>query len=226
MSNPVSVLPNPNSSRVESFRDLSFRTAAFAAAICSLRAADEAFEASSLADLGVLVWIGIVVPSMCEASPSRIAGPNASDNAGRGFALPREAALLTESVFIGRVPLDWEAGTAGFDGEGELGDCGTECLALSLLILELLLTLLCGVKPKPPRDVLEAGFALAGSLVAIDDGLTKGFAKLPSLVPGLLVPLLPLRLRLEAGRGGGPIGLSVGEKKLDRRLPLGVDGKF
>jgi hypothetical protein len=116
--------------------------------------------------------------------------------------------------------------TACFDGDGEAGDGGTALLTTSWLFLEVLLTLLCGVKPKPPSEVLDAGFALAGSLVAIDEDLPISLPKLPSLVPGLLDPFVPLRLRLEAGRGGGPMGLSTGEKKLDRLRSLGVEGKF
>lgn len=53
--------------------------------------------------------------------------------------------------------------------------------------------------------------------------LLGGLTKLPSLVPGRLL-LFPFRLRLEEGRGGGPIGLSTGLKKLDLRRSLGVDG--
>jgi hypothetical protein len=76
-----------------------------------------------------------------------------------------------------------------------------------------------GVKPKPPRDVRDAGLALRGAFFVEGTG---GFTKVPSLVPGLLLMLLA-RLMLDVGRGGGPIGLST-EKKLDRRRSFGVDG--
>lgn len=140
--------------------------------------------------------------------------------------MARGVALALDGCFIARTPLGAGVGTACFGGDGELGDGGMLLSTTSWLVLKALLTLLCGVKPKPPSEVLDADFALAGSLVAIDEGLPTGLPKLPSLVPGLLVPLFPLRLRLEAGLGGGPIGLSTGEKKLDRLLSLGVEGKF
>lgn len=76
-----------------------------------------------------------------------------------------------------------------------------------------------GVKPKPPSDVRVAGLAVDGAFFADGRG---GFAKVPSLVPGLLVMLLA-RLILDDGRGGGPIGLST-EKKLERRRSFGVAG--
>lgn len=76
-----------------------------------------------------------------------------------------------------------------------------------------------GVKPNPPSDVRVAGFADADGLFPTG---SAGFAKLPSLVPGLLL-LLPGRLMAEAGLSGGPIGLSW-EKKLDLRRSFGVVG--
>ena len=82
-----------------------------------------------------------------------------------------------------------------------------------------------GVKPKPLMDDRVAGLALAEPLFA-EVRLIGRTVLLPSLVPGRLPPLLPFRLRLEAGRGGGPIW-PAGEKKLDRRLSLlsfGVTG--
>jgi len=84
---------------------------------------------------------------------------------------------------------------------------------------ELTLRLPPGVKPNPPRDVRDAGLAVMGAFFADGRG---GFAKVPSLVPGLLLMLLA-RLMLDDGRGGGPIGLST-EKKLERRRSFGVDG--
>lgn len=75
------------------------------------------------------------------------------------------------------------------------------------------------MKPKPPIEVLAAGLADAGAFFA--EGMA-GFLKLPSLVPGRLLTLLA-RLKLDAGRGGGPIGLSA-EKKLERRRSFGVEG--
>ena len=84
---------------------------------------------------------------------------------------------------------------------------------------ELTLRLPPGVKPKPPRDVRDAGLAVWGAFFAEGRG---GFVKVPSLVSGLLLMLLA-RLMLDDGRGGGPIGLST-EKKLDRRRSFGVEG--
>jgi len=84
---------------------------------------------------------------------------------------------------------------------------------------ELTLRLPPGVKPNPPSEVRDAGLAVMGAFFADGRG---GFAKLPSLVPGLLLMLLA-RLMLDDGRGGGPMGLST-EKKLDRRRSLGVEG--
>lgn len=84
---------------------------------------------------------------------------------------------------------------------------------------ELTLRLPPGVNPNPPRDVRDAGLAVRGAFFADGRG---GFAKVPSLVPGLLLMLLA-RLMLDDGRGGGPMGLST-EKKLDRRRSFGVEG--
>ena len=91
-------------------------------------------------------------------------------------------------------------------------------------LLEILRVVLLETKPNPFNDFRDADFALAG-LIA-ERGRLNARSKLPSLVPGRLPPLLALRLELELGLGGGPIGLSTGEKKLDRLLSLGVDGRF
>lgn len=72
--------------------------------------------------------------------------------------------------------------------------------------------------------VRVAGLALEDIFLVGIAGLANGFAKEPSLVPGLLPLLLPARLKLDPGRGGGPIGLSTGLKKLDRRRSFGVEG--
>lgn len=67
------------------------------------------------------------------------------------------------------------------------------------------------------------GRALAGAIL-VGPALLRGLEEvLPSLVPGLL-PALPFLLIAEAGRAGGPIGLSGGLKKLDLRRSLGVEG--
>lgn len=67
------------------------------------------------------------------------------------------------------------------------------------------------------------GLALAGAIF-VEPALLSGLDEVePSLVPGLLPALLFL-LIAEAGRRGGPMGLSGGLKKLDRRLSFGVDG--
>ena len=160
-----------------------------------------------MADLGVDTCDSLSTASArgLEAVPARTAEPKASDNAGRGFGFVRGVALLMDGVFTERTPLTVGVGTAFLEGDGDLGDGGTGAAIPNLLVPEELLPPFCGVKPKPPRDVLETSFALAGNFVAIDDALPMDFAKLPSLVPGLLVPLVPCRLRLEAGRGGGPI---------------------
>lgn len=115
---------------------------------------------------------------------------------------------------------------ACFAGEGDLGDGDMVALFLCREVLKVLLTLLLGVKPKPPNEVRDAGFVLAGTCLAGDRGRLDSLARFPSLVLGLLLPLVPFRLKLELGRGGGGIGLSIGEKKLDRRRSLGVDGRF
>lgn len=112
-------------------------------------------------------------------------------------------------------------GPALFEGEGERG-CWTSRLAEGFDALGNLLVVR-GVKPKPPREVLVAGFALEEIGI---DALPTALANVPSLVPGLLLRSLPFLLRLEAGLGGGPIGLSIGEKKLDLRLSFGVVGMF
>lgn len=82
------------------------------------------------------------------------------------------------------------------------------------------------VKPNPPRDVLAKGLALNEVGFVAVDALPTALANEPSLVPGRLLRSLPFLLRLEAGLGGGPIGLSTGEKKLDLRRSLGVVGTF
>jgi len=103
-----------------------------------------------------------------------------------------------------------------------MGDGGTAVFELWSFVWNDALTLRRvppGVKPKPPSDVRVAGFADADGLWPTGNA---GFAKLPSLVPGLLL-LLPGRLMADAGLGGGPIGLST-EKKLDLRRSFGVVG--
>jgi hypothetical protein len=89
----------------------------------------------------------------------------------------------------------------------------------------LVLRGVAGVKPNPPKDFRVAGFALDEILLGGDTGFRAGFAKVPSLVFGLLLLLLFL-LMADAGRAGGPIGDSMGAKKLDPRLLFGVAGKF
>lgn len=81
-----------------------------------------------------------------------------------------------------------------------------------------------GVKPKPPNEVRVVGFALKEVGFVSIEPRPSALAKEPSLVPSLLLRSLPFRLRLEGGLGGGPIGLSTGEKKLDLRLSFGVVG--
>lgn len=87
-------------------------------------------------------------------------------------------------------------------------------------------SLLRGVKPKPPSEVRVAGLALCEVVCVEDVALLIALAKDPSLVPGRLLLSLPFLLMLEAGLGGGPMGLSAGEKKLDLRLSFGVVGTF
>ena len=189
----------------------------------------DGFEATRLADFGVLACDLLDVSSVeavLDAAPATTAGPNVSDNDGRGFGLARATVFAPDGGFIERTPLDVGVGAACFGGDCDLGDGRTELWLSSWRVREMLLALFCGVKPKPPSEVLDAGFALAGALFTTADDLPNCLAKFPSLVPGLLAPLLPSRLRLEAGRGGGGMGLSIGEKKLDRRLSLGVDGRF
>lgn len=134
-----------------------------------------------------------------------------------------------EGGLIDRPPFGNEVGGAFLDGDGDLGEAGMELFLSSWLPVDMLLTLRFGVKPNPPKEVLVDCLALMDVCFIAEDGLPGGLEKLPSLVPGLLPPLAPLRLRLDAGRIGGPIGaigLSTGEKKLDRRLSFGVAGRF
>jgi hypothetical protein len=173
------------------------RAAAFAAAICSRRTDDEDFAA---VEAGPLLFDATAGFSFfCR-------GANVSPNAGLVFVGLAASVLLAE----------------GLDGDVAPGDGGTidfEVWSFDVNDEELTLRLPPGVKPKPPRDVRDAGLALIGAFFAEGRG---GFAKVPSLVPGLLLMLLA-RLMLEDGRGGGPMGLST-EKKLDRRRSFGVDG--
>ena len=82
---------------------------------------------------------------------------------------------------------------------------------------------LAGAKPSPTGVILEADLALIVPLLTGEAGLgAVGFTNNPSLVPGLL--LLPFLLSAEVGLGGGPMGDSSGEKKLDLLLSFGVDG--
>ena len=111
-------------------------------------------------------------------------------------------------------------------GDGDLSDGGTVSLMSSRLLLGVLLMFLPELNPKVPNEVLDAAFALAGTCLAADSGRPNGFTKLPSLVPGRLPPRVPFRLKLELGLGGGPMGLSTCEKKLDLRRSFGVDGRF
>lgn len=152
-----------------------------------------------------------------------MAGPNASERAGRGFGVLPLTVLLPVTVpgteALGRTP-----GADLFDGDGERGGCGS-LLKTGFDALGNRLDVR-GVKPKPPRDVLVAGFALDEVGFAVIDDLPTALAKVPSLVPGRLLRSLSFLLRLEAGLSGGPIGLSIGEKKLDLRLSFGVVGMF
>ena len=59
-------------------------------------------------------------------------------------------------------------------------------------------------------EVRLAGLALAGATF-VELALLSGLEDVPSLVPGRL-----LRLIADAGRRGGPMGLSGGLKKLSR----------
>lgn len=120
------------------------------------------------------------------------------------------------------LPIWWAA--AFLDGDGERGSGG----GWSLLVyaFDALGSLLRGVKPKPPSDVRVAGLALWERGCVEDVARLMAVANDPSLVPGRLLRSLPFLLILEAGLGGGPIGLSAGEKKLDLRLSFGVVGMF
>lgn len=90
--------------------------------------------------------------------------------------------------------------------------CFVACVAGNELILDAVLVV-----------VRVKGLALAGA-IRVEPALLSGREEvLPSLVPGLL-PDLPFLLIAEVGRGGGPMGLSGGLKKPDRRRSFGVDG--
>ena len=173
------------------------RAAAFAAAICSRRTDEEDFAA---------LEVGALVLDATAGLSFFWGGANASPNAGLDLIGLAASVLLAEAL----------------DGDVAPGDGGTsdfEVWSFDENDEELMLRLPPGVKPNPPRDVRDAGLALMGAFFVEGTG---GFAKVPSLVPGLLLMLLA-RLMLDVGRGGGPMGLST-EKKLDRRRSFGVDG--
>jgi hypothetical protein len=181
----------------------SFRAAALAAAICSLKTEDEDFAAPDAGTLLLDVKAGFSF--FCK-------GVGASPNVGRAFGGRAETLLKT----------------CGFDGDKRSGDCGTAGLEGWSLVVDAELALRRlppGVKPNPPTDVRDACLAVAGVFFTDGRGGRGGTTKPPSLVPGLLLMLLA-RLMLDPGRVGGPIGLSA-EKKLDRRrsrLSFGVVG--
>ena len=210
----------------------SFFFAAFAAAICCRSAAEDEldeFEAVCLEADGegaLFCLAGFVSAAWSRSDPAVTAGPKASDSAGRGFdGLP--PTVLLPVILPVAAPFVRVADIAALlDGEGDRGTGGiSSCVANGFEALGSRL-LVRGVKPKPPRDVLAAGLALDEVGLALDVALPTALAKEPSLVPGLLLRSLPFLLRLEAGLGGGPIGLSTGEKKLDLLLSLGVVGTF
>lgn len=159
---------------------------------------------------------------------------NTPPRAGRGLVGLAPIVLLPVPIFEGVLPVESALGLGVLEGEAAVGKEGAASFGPSSRLLNAALTLRrlppSGVKPKPPKDVLVAGFELVGLRLYSDEDLSNGLTKLPSLVPGLLFPLLPFRLRLEPGRGGGPInppiGLSTGEKKLDLRRSRGVVGRL
>ena len=214
----------------ESCFAFSFLAAAFAAAICSRSAAEleagleetrfEGVDAGLAARPGPARGFGAAVPLMA-------GGLKTSPSAGRAFVGRAETVLLP--AFTGLRMLAPE--TAGrFAGEGDLGTGGRSpkiCCFVLNAVLTLLRFALAGVNPNPIAVPLAfgVGFALDGTLFAGEAGLA-GLANKPSLVPGLLAPLLPFLLMAEAGRRGGPMGDSTGEKKLDLRRSFGVAGIF
>lgn len=129
-------------------------------------------------------------------------------------------------TFAAAVPFGRAIDGTFFEGEGER--CGSGMRSLSNSGFDALGSLVevRGVNPKPPKEVRLAGFALELTGFTAVDARPAALANKPSLVPGLLLRSLPFLLILDAGRGGGPIGLSTGEKKLDLRLALGVVGTF
>jgi hypothetical protein len=140
------------------------------------------------------------------------AGAKASASAGRGFDGLAEIVLLFCAI--------------GLEGDSvrEAGSA-VDLVPESCNFVEnevLTLRVPFGVNPKPPRDVRAVGFALSWRFLATAE-LNADFPKLPSLVLGRLLALLPLRLEDEPGLGGGPMGLS-GAKKLDLRRSFGVVG--
>lgn len=148
----------------------SLRAAALAAAICSRKAEDEDFTGGGADDPGFDAGGTVSFFAI---------GAKASPTAARGFE------GLAASVLL-----------AGFDGEAGFGNGGTEVFALcsfvandelTLLVELTLLRLPPGVKPKPPREVRDAGLALAGAFFA--EGMA-GLTNEPSLVPGRLLTLL------------------------------------
>jgi hypothetical protein len=214
---------------------LSFRAAAFAAAICSRNAVDDAFVPPETARLEGVDGFG-------EAAAS---GANASPRAGRAFeglaasvVLPvsgrRTALPFVRGSGVVRLFGDGDRTALPFDsgstrdrlfGDGDLCGGNAFCNVGDFMLPKVVFTLrrlsVEGVKPKL-RPFGNAGLALAGSCLAGEAGLTCLGTIDPSLVLGLL--WLLCRLSADAGRAGGPMGDSTGEKKLDLRRSLGVEG--
>ena len=85
-------------------------------------------------------------------------------------------------------------------------DCETDC---SLLLSDALTLLRCelpGVAFRLPLVVLVIDWTLAGALLTVEEGIPERVGKTPSRVVGRPFPLLPFRLRVESGRGGGTTG--------------------
>lgn len=118
------------------------------------------------------------------------------------------------------VLLDVERAVAAFE------ICDADCTRLLSDALTLLRCALLAVEFRPPFDVLIVDLTLVGALLTVEEGIPESFGKVPSSVVGRALLLLPCRLRVESGRGGGAIGLETGEKKLERRLSFGVDGSM
>lgn len=191
----------------------SFRAAALAAAICCRNAADE--------------LEGTLCSSGCGSDTLRVSARFAAAGCLAGVGL---VVVVREGVGMVLLPTEgrafWLAGVGTVDflaGVEDAATVGSFALCNLLVNPPLMLRRLDVVELMlGTLDVVrDGGWELKGAFFTAKFDRLDGLPTPPSLVPGLL----PFLLRLELGRGGGPMGLSTGLKKLDRRRSLGVDGR-